>query len=149
MEIERKFLIHQLPEKLDTHDCKTIRQGYVSTSPVIRIRQLGQNYILTIKGKGLMSREEFELDLTKEEFGALKKKVDGLIINKTRYYLPYESYTIELDIFHDDYEGLVIAEVEFASVDEAERFTPPEWFGEDVTNQAKYHNSNLSKGIGL
>ncbi len=72
-------------------------------------------------------------------------KVEGLIIHKTRYYIAYKDYTIELDLFHDDYDGLQLAEVEFDTRHAAETFIPPDWFGEDVTNDKRYHNSFLSQ----
>ena len=76
----------------------------------------------------------------------MKPKTDGIFIEKTRYLIPYaEKHTIELDVFHGALAPLVLAEVEFSSVEEADAFTPPSWFGEDVTNCSKYHNSNLSK----
>lgn len=146
MEIERKYLIHTLIEDYLQYPHKEIKQGYISTSPVIRIRQLGTEYILTIKGQGLLSREEHELIINEDQFNTLSQKVDGYVIHKTRYYIPYNKHTIELDIFHDEYQGLILAEVEFDSITEANSFTPPTWFGEDVTNTPSYHNSNLSKG---
>ena len=145
MEIERKFLIHTLPENLDNYPHKEIEQGYINREPVIRIRRSDDKYILTCKGQGLMVREEFELPLSKEAFEHLKPKTDGIFIEKTRYLIPYdEKLTIELDVFHGKLAPLVLAEVEFDSVDEADTFVPPAWFGEDVTNSPKYHNSNLS-----
>lgn len=146
MEIERKFLIKNIPNNLETYDKKEIAQGYLCTDPVIRIRKANDAYILTCKGKGLMVREEFELPLTKEAFAHLKAKVDGNLIEKTRYLIPYnEELTIELDVFHGKLAPLVLAEVEFDSEGAANGFIPPEWFGEDVTQSSKYHNSNLSK----
>lgn len=145
MEIERKFLIQTLPENLDIYPHKEIEQGYINREPVIRIRRSDDMYILTCKGQGLMVREEFELPLTKEAFEHMKPKTDGIFIEKTRYLIPYnEKLTIELDIFHGSLAPLVLAEVEFDSVDEADSFIPPVWFGKDVTNSSKYHNSNLS-----
>lgn len=145
MEIERKFLIHTLPENLENYPYKEIEQGYINRDPVIRIRRSDDKYILTCKGQGLMVREEFELPLSKEAFEHLKPKTDGIFIEKTRYLIPYdEKLTIELDIFHGKLVPLVLAEVEFDSVEDADAFVPPAWFGEDVTNSPKYHNSNLS-----
>jgi len=146
MEIERKYIIEETPKNLKGFLSKKIKQGYISTSPVIRIRQLGEEYILTIKGKGLLAREEHELNISESEFYTLSKKVDGIVIDKTRYYIPFGNYTIEFDIFHKDYDGLLLAEVEFETLEEANSFTPPDWFGEDVTHLSKYHNSTLSKG---
>ena len=148
MEIERKFLIHTLPENLETYPHKEIAQGYICTDPVVRIRRSDDNYILTCKSKGLMAREEFELLLSKEAYEHLKTKTDGIFIEKTRYLIPFDNYlTIELDIFHGAHAPLVLAEVEFSSIEEAYAFTPPAWFGEDVTNSSKYHNSTLSQSL--
>ena len=146
MEIERKYLIPTLPDNLEQYPCKQIEQGYLATDPVVRIRRSNDKYILTYKGRGMMVREEFELPLTKESFEHLKPKTDGIFIEKTRYLIPYtDTLTIELDIFHGRLAPLVLAEVEFSNVDEANAFIPPAWFGEDVTYSPQYHNSNLSK----
>ena len=116
MEIERKFLVKSLPENLEQYPQKEIEQGYLCTNPVIRIRRSNDNYILTYKGKGLMVREEHEHPLTGEAFEHLKTKIDGRLIHKTRYNIPYQdNFTIELDIFHDELAPLVLAEVEFNS----------------------------------
>lgn len=146
MEIERKYIIEETPKNLKDFSSKRIKQGYISTSPVIRIRQLDTEFILTIKGKGLLAREEHELYIEESDFHTLSEKVDGLVIDKTRYYIPYNNYTIELDLFHADYDGLILAEVEFETLEQANSFIPPTWFGEDVTHSSKYHNSTLSKG---
>lgn len=149
MEIERKYLINKenLPENLEEFPSHQIEQGYLCTGPVVRIRRQDHNYYLTYKSKGLMSREEYNLPLTKEAYEHLKSKADGIVISKTRYLIPEkDNLTIELDIFHDDYEGLLLAEVEFSSEEEANAYLPPEWFGEDVTFSSRYHNSTLSQG---
>lgn len=146
MEIERKYLVKELPECLDSYAKRELEQGYLCTSPVIRIRKDNNKYELTYKGKGLMVREEYNLPLTQESYEHLKTKVDGRIISKTRYMIPLtEMLTIELDVFHDDLAPLLLAEVEFPDEETANRFLPPEWFGEDVTFSSVYHNSNLSK----
>ncbi|MDO5392701.1 MAG: CYTH domain-containing protein [Eubacteriales bacterium] len=146
MEIERKYLIKQLPENLTSFEHHLIEQGYLCTEPVVRIRRQDDDYILTYKSKGLMIREEYNLPLTRDAYFHLKEKVDGLLISKTRYILPLEEpLKIELDIFHEDYDGLILAEVEFPDEETANSFTPPDWFGEDVTFSNKYHNSTLSQ----
>lgn len=148
MEIERKYLIKQPPQNLSSYAHLEIEQGYLSTEPVLRIRRQDNDYILTYKSKGLLEREEYNLPLTKESYDHLKGKTDGILICKTRYQIPYlEKYTIELDIFHGHYQGLVLGEVEFASREDAMSFTPPTWFGEEVTFLSKYQNSSLSKGF--
>ena len=146
MEIERKYLIETLPENLDSYPCKHIEQGYLNTDPVVRIRRSDDTYTLTYKGKGLMVREEYNLPLNAESFEHLKEKIDGRLIKKCRYLIPLNDiYTIELDIFEGDLAPLQLAEVEFATEEEANTFLPPSWFGEDVTFSKKYHNSMLSK----
>ena len=148
MEIERKFLIPVLPEKLETYPHRRIEQAYLCTEPVVRIRRQDEDYILTYKSTGMMAREEYNLPLTKEAYEHLKEKADGIVLSKTRYLLPLpDGLTIELDVFDGTYEGLWLAEVEFESIEQAESFVPPVWFGEDVTYSGKYHNSVLSKGV--
>lgn len=146
MEIERKFLINSLPENLDTYPFHTLEQAYLCTEPVVRVRRSDDEYILTYKSKGLMSREEYNLPLTAESYEHLKAKADGNIICKRRYLIPLESgYTIELDLFEPPFEGLILAEVEFPSEEEANAFLPLAWFGEEVTWSTEYHNSTLSQ----
>ena len=93
-----------------------------------------------------MVREEYNLPLTKEGYEHMRGKVDGILIKKTRYLIPLtDRLTIELDVFSNELEGLLLAEVEFETEEEANSFIPPAWFGEDVTFSDKYHNSTLSK----
>lgn len=133
MEIERKYLIHTLPENLENYPHRIIEQGYLSTEPVVRIRRDNDEYILTYKSKGLMVREEYNLPLTKDSYMHLREKIDGRLIIKKRYLIPLSNeLTIELDIFGGDLAPLMLAEVEFPDETSANSFTPPKWFGEDV-----------------
>lgn len=146
MEIERKFLIDRLPEKLEVYPHKELEQGYLCTDPVVRVRKEGEEYVLTYKSKGLMMREEYNLPLNKTAYEHLLEKADGIVISKTRYILPEkDGLKIELDVFHGEHDGLILAEVEFPNKKMANSYCPPDWFGEDVTFSTKYHNSNLSK----
>ncbi|RGS82309.1 CYTH domain-containing protein [Coprococcus sp. AF21-14LB] len=146
MEIERKYLIHTLPENLENYPHHIIEQGYLSTEPVVRIRRDNDEYILTYKSKGLMVREEYNLPLTKDSYMHLREKIDGRLIIKKRYLIPLSNeLTIELDIFGGDLAPLMLAEVEFPDETSANSFTPPKWFGEDVTFSGEYHNSRLSR----
>lgn len=146
MEIERKFLIKTLPEDLKQYPFHLIEQGYLCTAPVVRIRRQDDDYYLTYKSKGLMVREEYNLPLTADAYEHLRKKADGNIIRKKRYLIPLEDHlTIELDIFDGALAPLQLAEVEFSSEEEAKAFTPPAWFGEEVTFSVRYHNSYLSQ----
>lgn len=145
MEIERKYLIDRLPTDLENYPFRHLEQGYLCTSPVVRIRKDNDNYELTYKSKGLMVREEHNLPLTEEAYKHLRTKIDGRLISKKRYLIPYQDYTIELDIFEGSLAPLILAEVEFPTETEANTFQPPEWFGEDVTFSVQYHNSYLSQ----
>ena len=150
MEIERKYLIPELPEHLEQYPHHKIEQGYLCTAPVVRIRRQDDQYYLTYKSGGLMVREEYNLPLTKEAYEHLRPKTDGILISKTRYILPLEDgLKIELDLFDAPYKTLRLAEVEFPDEEAANHFVPPVWFGEDVTFSTKYHNSNLSRGGAL
>ena len=145
MEIERKFLIRQLPEHLEQYPCRHIEQGYLCTNPVVRIRKQDDAYFLTYKSGGLMAREEYNLPLDEASYQHLLTKIDGRLIRKKRYMIPLnDSLTIELDVFEDDLAPLLLAEVEFPDEASALSFTPPEWFGTDVTFSSEYHNSTLS-----
>ena len=124
MEIERKFLISKenLPADLNSYPHHRLEQGYLSTAPVVRIRKEDDNYYLTYKSKGLMTREEYNLPLTKESYEHMRPKADGILISKTRYLIPEKDrLTIELDVFDAPYEGLYLAEVEFSSEEQALR----------------------------
>ena len=146
MEIERKYLIHQLPEHIDRYPCRTLAQGYLNTDPVIRIRKDNDTFELTYKSKGFLARQEYNLPLTAKAYEHLLTKIDGRLIKKRRYMIPLDSgLTAELDIFEEDLAPLMLVEVEFPTEEAALSFIPPSWFGEDVTFSGKYHNSNLSK----
>lgn len=148
MEIERKYLIEEknLPKDLENFKSLLIEQGYLCRNPVIRIRRQDEQYFLTYKSKGLIAREEYNLPLNAEAYEHLKPKIDGKLISKRRYLIPlYKTLTIELDMFYEPCRGLLLAEVEFPDMKTAEDFTPPDWFGEDVTFDGHYHNSYLSR----
>lgn len=146
MEIERKYLVKFLPDKLEEYEQKRISQGYICTNPVVRIRRSNDDYFLTYKSRGLMAREEYEMPLTAEAFEHMLPKIDGILIDKIRYMIPLdEKHVAELDIFQGTLAPLRLVEVEFESIEEANVFVPPAWFGDDVTDSGEYHNSNLSK----
>lgn len=144
MEIERKFLIKEIPMDLSPYPALEIEQGYLNTEPVLRIRRKNDAYIFTYKSQGLMSREEIEVPLTKEAYEHLRPKCDGNLISKTRRQIPFQESIIELDVFHDCFDGLILAEVEFSTEEQAYGFQPPEWFSHEVTLDSAFHNSNLS-----
>ena len=129
MEIERKFLVETLPEHLEQYPKRRIQQAYLSTDPVVRVRRSGEEYVLTCKGPGFLSREEQEMPLTAAAYGRLLAKADGTVITKDRWRIPCGPYTIELDVFEPPFAPLVMAEVEFPTEEAAMAFQPPAWFG--------------------
>lgn len=149
MEIERKFLVKKVPGHYKSFPCQAIEQAYLCTGPVVRIRKEDDDYYLTYKGKGLLSREEYNLPLNEQAYRHLLAKADGMVLVKKRYLIPAEGsghLIIQLDVFEGAYEGLVLAEVEFSTEEEAMAFQPPEWFGRDVTFSGEYQNSKLAWG---
>lgn len=147
MEIERKFIIKDGAFPFRDYPFKELEQGYLNTAPVVRVRKEDDTYYLTYKGGGMMAREEYNLPLNKEGYEHLIAKADGNIISKRRYLVPLGKFTVEIDEFRAPFAPLIMAEVEFESIEEANSFTPPEWFGEDVTHNPLYHNSNMSRRV--
>lgn len=159
MEIERKYTLKKLPENLESYPCRIIEQAYLNVNPVVRVRRDNDDYYLTYKGSGMMAREEYNLPLNKESYEHLLEKADGNIISKKRYVLPIENpqftegfvpmtvptLEIELDVFATPFAPLIMAEVEFPSIEMANAFIAPAWFDEDVTLNPEYHNSNMSQ----
>lgn len=146
MEIERKYLISSPPPDYDSYPFHVIQQAYLCTEPVVRIRREDDDFYLTYKSKGLLVREEYNLPLTQKAYEHLLPKADGMVLTKRRYLIPIPStdLTVELDVFSGPYQGLMLAEVEFNTKEEAENFRPPRWFGRDVTFSGEYQNSRLA-----
>lgn len=146
MEIERKYMIHTLPQHLEQYASHEIEQAYIITNPVLRIRKSDDEYFLTYKSSGLMVRQEEEFSIDEEAYQKLLQKTEGKIISKTRYDIPIENDLIAtLDVFKGKHAGLLLVEVEFPSVELANAFFPPAWFGGEVTHDKNYQNSTLSQ----
>ena len=154
MEIERKYLVASLPEGLESFPHTEIEQCYLCTSPTLRIRRMGDDYILTVKehcttGSTAIHNREEEFVLSREKYQALRAKCEGIPVSKTRYRVPLDGgFTAELDIFHGVHEGLQLVEVEFPDTASADSFVPPTWFGNDVSLDPRYRNSYLSQSVG-
>lgn len=146
-EIERKFLVNTLPDLSDAIS-EPIRQGYVTEAAdtvETRLRQKGSNHYLTIKSGSGKVRTEYEVSITKDQFDALWPATSGRRIEKTRTTgrLP-DGTVFELDQFSGSLAPLMLVEVEFGSVEDADRFTAPDWFGADVTDDKRFGNKHLS-----
>jgi adenylate cyclase len=148
-EVERKWLVAELPD-LDGLKAKTVVQGYIAIADdgtEVRVRQKGERYFQTVKSDGGLVRSEFEVELTKEQYDVLWQATAGRQLEKIRYEILSDAVKIELDVYRGTLEGLVVAEIEFSSVRESERFSPPDWFGVEVTTDGRYKNKHLaSKG---
>ncbi len=146
-EIERKFLVNEIPEDLYKYPSNVISQGYLEVTDdetEIRIRRKEDRFFKTVKsGRGL-ERKEIETKIGSEAYNEEWPKTAGMRIEKRRYEIPYERHVIELDIYLGDLAGLVVAEVEFKSVEESARFVPPNWFDSEVTDDKRYSNRNLA-----
>jgi adenylate cyclase len=146
-EIERKFLIRKLPQDLASHPHTEISQGYLVSLDdglQVRLRKNGDKYSLTFKRGVGNVREEREIELTAEQFGALWPATDGKRLEKTRYEIPFGDRVVEIDVYHGRHEGMVVAEVEFDDEEAAKNFQPPDWLGDDVTGDPRYSNQLLA-----
>ena len=153
MEIERKFLVKQLPENIDECDKAEIEQCYIDfgegDEPEKRIRSLTRGdetlYFYTEKSEGDLCREEEEYEIPSYSFDNLKELSVSETVQKTRHYVPLgDSLTAELDVYKGVHEGLITVEVEFSSLEGSEKFEIPAWFGEEITGDPKYKNKNLA-----
>lgn len=153
-EIERKFLINlenlppEIKEKLDKYPGVKIEQGYVSVEEnenEVRLRKEGNKFFQTIKSQELGAREETEIEITEDQFEKLWPTTENRRIEKTRYTIPYQGSTIYIDSYGGKLKGLNLAEIEFKSQEEAERFEPPSWLKEEVTENPSYYGRNLAQ----
>ena len=146
IETERKFLVRNDSYKDMASASHRLAQGYICREGgnTVRIRLWDDTAFLTIKGAGNaggMSRCEWEMEIPVEDARDLFLLCRNGIIDKTRYIVPYKGKIFEVDEFHGDNEGLVVAEVELRSEDEA--FGKPSFLGKEVTGERKYYNSSL------
>lgn len=146
-EIERKFRVATCPA-LDGLIAERVRQGYVTDpddSVELRLRQKGEGHFLTMKSTGTVQRAEHEVAITSGQFDTLWPTTDGRRIEKTRYTGTLsDGWIFELDIFGGALAPLMLVEVEFPTLDEANAFTPPDWFGLDVTADKRFKNKALA-----
>lgn len=149
LEIERKFLVKKEGDAYQraAFSCSHIQQGYIpSDHATVRIRRRDQQAFLTIKGKsadGGLSRYEFEKEITLDEAAHLLELCRGGFIDKHRYLVRSGSHIFEVDEFHGDNEGLVLAEVELSSPDEP--FEKPDFIGPEVTGDRRFYNKHMLK----
>lgn len=145
-ERERKFLIDQLPAVLD--DGVNIEQGYLAIDGQIEVRlrrnDLG-DAVLTIKGGSGSTRTEIECPISREQLAALWPFTAGRRVHKTRYRIDDQQHIVELDVFADEFGGLLLAEVEFEDEATMDAYQPPPWFGREVSDDPAYSNAKLAR----
>ena len=145
-EIERKFLVNG-DFKSHAFSRSAIKQGYLSISAVsvIRVRTRDEKAWLTIKSaqvEGMIKRHEWEYEIPLAEAEEMLLLCEDGMIDKTRYLVQAGRHLFEVDEFHGENEGLLIAEVELES--EEETFEKPDWLGSEVTGDERYYNSFIS-----
>lgn len=148
IEIERKYLINKTSGKMPWENAPArssiLRQGYLHTSKnaVVRVRTADERGFLTIKGKTENAcRKEFEYEIPLMDALEMLVLCQGTTLDKIRYRMDYMGFTWEIDVFSGANHGLVVAEIELETPDQA--FPKPAWLGKDVTHDPRYYNSNL------
>ncbi|WP_062378092.1 CYTH domain-containing protein [Demequina pelophila] len=144
IEIEVKHLVRDESWRDAATGSARMAQGYVASGDMrtVRVRIADSEAWLTLKFGGGKARGEFEYAIPVEDARALLAHAEGTVIDKTRWYVPFEGHTWEVDEFHGDLAGLVTAELELESEDED--FPLPPWVGDDVTGRPEYLNSSLA-----
>lgn len=147
IEIEKKFLVNNDFTRFAT-DSERITQGYLCSAPerTVRVRIKGNRGFITVKGpsnKSGASRYEWEKEISIHDATNLLELCEPGVIDKIRFYVPVGGHLFEVDVFHGDNEGLIVAEIELNAEDEA--FEQPVWLGTEVTGDPKYYNAALMK----
>jgi adenylate cyclase len=148
-EIERKFLVTgELPHDLDQYPAVEISQGYVAVADdgtEVRVRARGGDHTLTVKSGPSRVRAEEEIEIDERRFESLWALTAGRRLEKRRYLIPAgDQLSIELDVYAGELDGLVTAEIEFDSAEQAKAFEPPPWIGSEVTGERGYSNQSLA-----
>lgn len=144
IEIEHKYIVINDSYKEMARTSVEIKQGYLNRSPdrTVRIRTLGDKGFLTVKGRNHGDiRLEFEYEIPFEDARQILELAEPGIVEKTRYYVDFESHTWEVDEFHGNLKGVVLAEVELPASDI--NYNKPPFIGQDITGDPKYYNSQL------
>ncbi len=148
VEIERKFRIRSLDFIEESYNHSDIVQGYLNSAAerTVRVRIRGSQGYLTVKGKSNESgttRMEWEKEIERKDAEALLQLCEDFVIDKTRYLVKSDTHLFEIDVFHGQNAGLILAEIELS--DENEIFIKPNWLGEEVTGDIRFYNSYLSQ----
>ncbi len=152
VEIEKKWIIDKksIPYNLSNAEIVEIEQTYLCFSPEIRVRKIngGEEYTFAVKTNITsdgMTRDEFEDNITEEEYNHLIKKREGNTIRKTRYQFLDGEDLLAIDLFSGELEGLAYLEIEFENQEEANKFETPSWAIKDVISDLNYKNGHLAR----
>jgi adenylate cyclase len=140
--------VSQLPKNLEQYPSEKIIQGYLSidaNGAEVRLRRIGQRYFETYKSSGGLQRTELEIELSHDQFSTLWPGTQDRRLEKIRYQIREAEQKIELNVFRGNLDGLVLAEIEFPSREKSEKFEPPNWLGEEVTEDSRYKNQALAQ----
>lgn len=146
-EIERKFIVSELPEGLlEPRGFKEIRQGYltIEAEKEIRIRDKSGKYTMTIKQGTGLKRLETQIELDKTQFETLWPLTQGFRVEKRRYDIKFLSHVLSLDVYYGNLEPLMTLEVEFKSEEQSREFLPPDFVAEEVTTDQDFKNASLA-----
>lgn len=153
LEIEKKYRVKRLPENLDGFEHKIIEQSYLNKGGApIRLRKFiqGDQIRCIFSKKAWVSEESFEcieynIELPEYIYQELLHAKEGRTLRKTRYKIPLPNkLNVDLDIFHDFFEGVCVAEIEYQSIEQANNYKVPDWLGEEVTNSDKLANAYMA-----
>jgi CYTH domain-containing protein len=144
-------LVPERPRGLEGCRSERIEQGYLAADAEseVRVRRIGTGRVLTAKRGTGRDRLEEEIEISDEQFDALWPATEGRRVTKQRFYLPLDGLTAEVDVYRDQLDGLITAEVEFESPAESESFDPPCWFGDEITADRRYANQALAAAESL
>lgn len=146
-EIERKFLLEAIPGDIRRRSERIrIQQGYLALGEdgrEVRLRKAGHQYWLTVKAEGALTREEYETELTAQQFQKLWEATENRRLSKDRFRCRQADYWLDIDEYHQPLQGLLVAEVEFRSEAAAHRFEPLPWMGREITHLNFLKNKNL------
>jgi CYTH domain-containing protein len=146
-EIERKFLVSDLPSTSVLGRGSALRQGYLAEEDgvEVRLRLAGGKATLTVKAGRGRARTEVEAGIDPVEAEELWPHTEGRRIEKARYKVPLGAVMAEVDVYGDALAGLRVVEVEFPSEADADGFEPPAWFGRELTGADGWSNASLAR----
>ena len=144
-EVERKFRVASVPD--DVGAGAALRQGYLAIDGDVEVRVRDEDgaCTLTVKGGAGLERAEVETAIDADQFAELWPLAGDRTIEKVRHRLPLGDVTAELDLYHGRLDGLAVVEVEFPDRGAAESFSPPSWFGEELTGRKGWSNASLAR----